>query len=1106
MSSPSQSSDSSPGIFFSVEGDSETLAEKIENQEYRNRLRAILAGEAQSTSNTLQSILQLGAEWLKVENGHLARIDPAEGTHTITEVSSSHPVISRGSTADLSTTYCRRVIAQNDALAVENAPEQGWKGDPAYEKFDLSTYLGAKVVVEGDLYGTVCFVDREPRVEPVTESDAAALALIVRAIGQALERRQHEARLRRTTAQLEALFEASPNMINIHDLAGNLIAPNPRLRHETGYEAEELTRMKVWDLDEDITPERAQASWRTMEPGDRRRWEGRYRRKDGSSFPVEVDLRRLDLDGKDRFVAIARDISDRKDTEQALREERDRLATLFHNLPTPVVHGWPDDEGRLRVQAINEAFEAVFGIDEDDLQAADLQARIVPPDEQEEADSIRRWLLAGEPVDREVRRETTDGTRDFRVQVALREGEGGPAEGYAIYTDITEQKRREQVLQERREKVEALYRATNRLLTADHPEAVADRIHEVQRAVFEYPLNAVDLVRDGLLVPERVALEEDHRMPEVQPLEVGGESLAARVHASRETMVVEDLHALDNEIDYGDLRSAAGVPIGGHGVILIGQMDDHPFDDFDLHLLEILASHAAAALDLIERTNDLSEERDLLNRIFETSPAAITVFNEDGEFVRASARAEDILGLERDEVTDRTYNDPRWNITAPGGDPMPDEELPFVQVMATGEPVRDVEHAIEWPDGTRRLLSVSGAPLRTSEGDLEGAVFQIEDITERRATERALRQSEARFRKTFENAAIGIAIGDEEGRILESNPAFQAMMGYDEEDLRGRHFAEYTHPDDAEKEQAYFDELRAGVRDRYQLEKRYVRDDGDVFWGRLTVSRHEANRVIGMVEDIDEQKRQEKELRAAKEEAERLNRMKSAFLANMSHEIRTPLTSIIGFADAIGEEVEALEEDTSSSPLDHFAELIEESGHRLLETLDAVLNLSRLEAGEMELSLEPVNLVDEAAEANELFEPRALEKDIDLLVEIPSTPIWARADEGLLRIVLQNLISNALKYTEEGGTVWIRAQTDDGDALLEVEDTGIGMAPNRVPELFEPFRQASEGTSREYEGTGLGLAVTKEAVERMGASITVDTAEGEGSCFSVRFPQADRAP
>ncbi|MFB6098069.1 MAG: PAS domain-containing sensor histidine kinase [Salinibacter sp.] len=259
--------------------------------------------------------------------------------------------------------------------------------------------------------------------------------------------------------------------------------------------------------------------------------------------------------------------------------------------------------------------------------------------------------------------------------------------------------------------------------------------------------------------------------------------------------------------------------------------------------------------------------------------------------------------------------------------------------------------------------------------------------------------------------------------------------------------------------------------------------------------------VLDRIEHVDE-------LVAAKENAERMNRMKSAFLANMSHEIRTPLTSIIGFAEAIGEEVERLslppgDDEATFSTLDQFADLIEESGHRLLETLDAVLNLSRFEAGEMDLTLAPMDLSEEVAETAALFDARAAEANIDLLADTPDDPIWARADEGALRIVLQNLTSNALKYTEAGGAVRIRAKTDDDTAVLEVQDTGIGMDPEHVPELFEPFRQESEGTGRTYEGTGLGLAVTKKAVERMGGAIEVETEKGVGSCFAVRLPRVD---
>ncbi|MDX1440309.1 MAG: ATP-binding protein, partial [Rubricoccaceae bacterium] len=248
----------------------------------------------------------------------------------------------------------------------------------------------------------------------------------------------------------------------------------------------------------------------------------------------------------------------------------------------------------------------------------------------------------------------------------------------------------------------------------------------------------------------------------------------------------------------------------------------------------------------------------------------------------------------------------------------------------------------------------------------------------------------------------------------------------------------------------------------------------------------ERERMLMHAKNVAEHAREEAE--RAREQAEEMARMKSDFLANMSHEIRTPLTAIIGFAQILGQEVD-------SKQLD-LVEPIEQSGRRLLATLNSVLDLAQLKADGVNLNMERIDVAEEVHELAEMLRSLAKDKGLSLVVHAPVLGLYVNADRGALIRVLTNLISNAIKFTDEG-RITVSVEEEDGYILTRVRDTGRGIDPSFLPKLFEEFRQESTGATRTHEGSGLGLAITKGLVELMGGTITVETELNEGTQFTV---------
>jgi PAS domain S-box-containing protein len=375
-----------------------------------------------------------------------------------------------------------------------------------------------------------------------------------------------------------------------------------------------------------------------------------------------------------------------------------------------------------------------------------------------------------------------------------------------------------------------------------------------------------------------------------------------------------------------------------------------------------------------------------------------------------------------------------------------------------------------------------------------------------------LRDSEERFRTAFDGAAIGMALTGADERLVQVNHCLAEMTGYSSERLLELSLPKLTYSGDRPAVVAGLWQLFSGESADWHTECRLVGADGATFWVRFNGSLARdaggrARHAVVQIEDVTERRRAEKELAAARDEALAASRMKSQFVANMSHEIRTPMNGVIGMTDLL------LDTSLTDEQRD-YADVVRSSGTALLTIIEDILDFSKIEAGKLALERRDFDVHKVVHGVCDAIGHRARDKGVKLTCAVAETvPVRVSGDAGRLRQVLTNLVANAVKFTDRGevsvGLELAEGTSDTIDLRFSVSDTGIGISPQDVERLFEPFSQADASTTRRHGGTGLGLSIVKQLVTLMGGEVEAHSELHQGSTFSfsARFaPAADLPP
>ncbi|MEJ2608519.1 MAG: PAS domain S-box protein [Candidatus Thiodiazotropha sp.] len=862
---------------------------------------------------------------------------------------------------------------------------------------------------------------------------------------------------------LESTLNSSGDEIHILDSETlRFEYANEVICHNLGYSSEELRGMTPADIDPDFTIARLRDLMEELKGSGSKTFETRHRHRDGTIYPVEINIVMVNHRGHDYALAIARDITERK----ALRSRLELLETAVIR-SADAIH--LIDEESLKLEYVNDAFCKQVGYEREEL--ADMTPADLDPDvSYEQLREMMQHVQAGEQMVIQSRHRHKDG-HTINVEISTAKVTyAGRCYALAIARDITERKRMESDLQDTKNRLAAVVNTIPDLIWMKDRDGVFLTCNPAIERLFDAPENEIVGKTDYEFMPQKLAdlfREKDREVMASGQVDINEEEVISQA----------DGHRIQLETRKVPVVGADGEVLG---VLGIGR--------------DITEQKEAEAA--LKR----SEARFRL--LYESTPAMMHAVDTDANIIYVSDAWLDKLGYTRNQVIGKNFLS---FLTEQHRRYAQETVLPAFFESGHCE---DIAHEFVTSDGRILDMLLSAIAEYDSHGKVVRAYAVLQDVTQRNRDQRRIEELVLQQQAILDNELVGISILKER-RFVWVNPALEQMLGYPSGELAGQATREIYFSDQTYRslgEDAY---PVIGSGQVYRSQREFRRRNGTAVWLDISGSllNEETSESLWAFVDISGLHQAQLELLAAKDAAEAATRAKSDFLASMSHEIRTPMNAILGMLYL------ALKSDMPPT-LHGQLRKAEGAAKSLLGIINDILDFSKIEAGKLaveriEFDLEAVvqQLVDTVVMQ---AEAKGIECLIRFDVEIPKRLI---GDPLRLGQILLNLCSNAIKFTE-GGEVELaltHQMVSDSELTLQisVRDTGIGMSAGQQQKLFQKFSQADQSNTRRFGGTGLGLTISKHLAGLMDGDVWIErSVPGQGTTMGCtvrlgRVPQSE---